>query len=62
MVCIPKGIGAATVQRLSKEGLIVVGVDLPTPSVKDDLQRVVEGVGGVAVTEDITSEGMFPWW
>lgn len=51
-----KGIGAAVASRLSSEGFMVVGVDVSACG--EALERHMAQLGGVALCEDITSEGV----
>jgi 3-oxoacyl-[acyl-carrier protein] reductase len=48
-----RGIGAALVRVLARDGATVVGVDLPAAG--DDLAAVLNDVGGTAVQADLTS-------
>ena len=49
-----RGIGESIAGVLARDGAHVVGLDVP--ALKDDLERVVGGIGGTALTVDITSE------
>jgi 3-oxoacyl-[acyl-carrier protein] reductase len=48
-----RGIGEAIARTLARDGAHVVGLDIPP--LADDLQRVVEEIGGSAITVDITA-------
>jgi 3-oxoacyl-[acyl-carrier protein] reductase len=48
-----RGIGASILTTLARDGATVVGLDVP--QAQDDLQAVTSGVGGDALTLDITS-------
>jgi 3-oxoacyl-[acyl-carrier protein] reductase len=49
-----RGIGAAIAATLARDGAHVVGLDVP--ALADDLQAVTDGLGGSALTADITDE------
>ncbi|HEY1687599.1 MAG TPA: 3-oxoacyl-ACP reductase [Solirubrobacteraceae bacterium] len=49
-----RGIGAAVAATLARDGAHVVGLDVP--ALASDLQAVADGLGGSALTLDITSE------
>ena len=48
-----RGIGAAIANVLARDGAHVVGLDVP--ALADDLERVVEPIGGSAIVADITA-------
>jgi 3-oxoacyl-[acyl-carrier protein] reductase len=48
-----RGIGAAIAATLARDGAHVVGLDVP--ALTDDLEAVAEGLGGSALTADVTA-------
>lgn len=49
-----RGIGAAISETLARDGARVIGLDIPP--LKDDLDKLMQKIGGESITVDITSD------